>query len=132
MIVIKDTMRLRLPRNPLTYVILTLYVLIPFFDSMVCADCIGNAPFQGETTIGHLQASRNDVSYSSKNGTQSKTCGAQDAKSFCSICANVLMGVEVFSTNPHIVVSQYYGSHAIFALSELHYSINKPPQNLPV
>ena len=127
-------MRLRLLRNHLTYVILILYVLIPFFDSMVCADCSGNAPFQGETTISQLKAFHDDVIYSSKDGTQSKTSGGQDAKSLCScsICANVLMGVEVFSTNLHIVVSQYDSPHAILALSELHYSIHKPPQNLLV
>lgn len=127
---IKSDMRLRLLRSLITYVILILYVLIPILDIMVCADCMGNAPFQGETTIGHLQALHDDVSYSSKDGTQSKTRGTEDAKSFCSICANVLMSVEVSSPNPHTIVAQYDGQHTVSALSELHYSIDKPPQNL--
>jgi len=101
-------------------------------DSMVCADCIGNAPFQGEATIGNLQAPYVDVSYSSNDGTQSKTPGTQDAKSFCLICANILMGVEAFSPNPHIVMAQCNGPQAVPSHSELHYSINKPPQNLLV
>ena len=129
---IKEGMNLRLLTKVITYVILILYVLIPMLDSMVCADCLGNAPFQGETTIGHLQAPHDDVSYSSHDGTQSKTPGEQDAKSFCSICANVLMGVEVFSPQVHISVAQWDGPHAVPALSELHYSIDKPPQNLLV
>jgi len=122
-------MRLRLLRSPLTYVILILYVIIPMLDSMVCADCMGNAPFQGETTIGHLQPPYVDVSYSSKDGTQSKTPGTQDAKSFCPICSNVLMGVEVFSPHVHTSVAPWYGPWAVTALSEPHYSINKPPHN---
>ena len=122
----------RLRMNPLTYVILVLYVLIPMLESMVCADCMGNAPYQGETTIGHLQVYHDDVIYSSKDGPQSKTSGAQGAKSFCPICSNVLMGVEVSSPNPHTIVAPYDGPHAVPARHELHYSINKPPQNLLV
>ena len=129
---IKKNMRLRLFKSLITYVILILYVLIPMLESMVCAACMGNAPYQGETTIGHLQVYHDDVIYSSKDGPQSKTPGAQDAKSFCSICCNVLMGVEVSSPNPHTIVAPYDGPHAVPARHELHYSINKPPQNLLV
>jgi hypothetical protein len=93
---------------------------------------MGNAPFQGETTIGQLKAFHDDVAYSSKDGTQSKTPSEQNAKSFCSICANFLMGVEVSSPNPHTIVAPYDGPHAVPARPELHYSINKPPQNLLV
>ena len=132
MIVIRGIMRLRLPRKPLTYVILILYVLIPMLDSMVCADCSGNAPFQGGTTIGHLQSSHEGGICASHDGAQSKPPGEQAAKSFCSICANFLMSVEVFSSHVHIFVAQWDGPRAVPALSELHHSINKPPQNLLV
>lgn len=125
-------MRLRFLKSLVTYGILILYVLIPILDSMVCADCIDNAPFQGEATIGHLQAPHDDVSYSSKDGAQSKTSGAQDAKSYCSICSNVILGVEVFFPNLHIIVAQCDGPHVVPALFDLHHSIYKPPQNLLV
>lgn len=122
-------MRLRLPVNSLTYIILVLHLLVPMLDSVVCADCMGNAPFQGETTIDYLQAPHDDVIYTSHDGTQSKTPGERNAKSFCLICFNVLMGVEVSFPNLHIAVSQHDGPHAVTALSDLHYSIDKPPQN---
>lgn len=133
-IVIKERMRLRLFKSLIIYVILISYVLIPMLDSMVCADCMDNAPFQCDTAIGSLRTPHGDVIYTSHDGTQSKTPapGEHPAKSFCSICANFLMGIKVFSPNAHISVAQWDGPSAVPVLSELHYSINKPPQNLPV
>jgi len=129
-IVIRKRMRLRVLINPLTYIILVLYVFIPVLDGMVCADCTGNAPFRGETTIGHLQAPHDDVTYPSHEGTKSKTSDGQDTQSFCSICANVLMGVEVFLPQVHNSVAPWHAPGAVPILSEFHYSIDKPPQNL--
>jgi hypothetical protein len=128
-VVIEKNMRFRLLRSLITYAILMLYVFIPMLDSMVCADCIGS-PFQSEATIGHLQTSHDDETYASHDGTQSKAFDDQDAKSFCSICANVLMGAELFASNLQIIVVPHDCQHAVPALAELHYSINKPPQNL--
>ena len=125
-------MRLRLLRSLITYVILILYLLMPMLDRMVCTYCIGNAPFQCGITIGHLQAPYDDVIYFSKNVTQSESSGAQAAKSFCSICANFLMGVEVFYPDVHIPVAKCDVSCTGSTLRELHSSINKPPQNLLV
>jgi hypothetical protein len=125
-------MRLRFIKNSLTYAILILCVFVPMLDGMVCADCIGNDPFQGETTISHLQSLHDDVRYSSKDGAPSKTASTQDAESFCSICANDLMGVEILSPDIHIPVAQCDVPCAEPTLSELHYPINKPPQNLLV
>jgi hypothetical protein len=132
-VIIKD-MRLRLLKSLITYVILLLYVLTPIFDSMVCAGCMDNPPFQCETTSGNLRTSHDDVIYTSYDGTQSKTPapGEHAAKSFCSICANILTGNEVFSPNVYISVAQWDGPCATPALSELYNSINKPPQNLLV
>ena len=122
-------MRLRFLKSLVTYGILILYVLIPILDSMVCADCIDNAPFQGEATIGHLQASHDDVIYISHEGTKSKIPDEQAAISFCSICANFLMGVEVFASHVHLSVAQWDDPCAVPTLSDLHHSIYKPPQN---
>jgi hypothetical protein len=91
---------------------------------------MGNAPFRGETTIAHLQASHDDATYTSHDGAQSKIPGEQNAEFHCSICANFLMGVEVFSLHAYIFVTQWNGLCAVPPLSELHHSINKPPQNL--
>jgi len=71
------------------------------------------------------------VTYPSHDGTKSKTSDEQqNTQSFCSICANVLMGVEVFLPQVHVSVAQWHGPCVVPALSELHYSINKPPQNI--
>ena len=99
-------------------------------DSMVYTDCAGNAPFRGETTISHMKASHTDVRYSGKGETQSNTAGEQGHQSICSICANVLMGTEVSSVNPPVITAQYYNPCITPVISELHYSIDKPPQNL--
>lgn len=122
-------MRLRFLKSLVIYGILILYVLIPMFDSMVCADCLGNAPFQSETTIGHLQAPRDDVIYTSCDVAQSKTSGEQTATSFCSICANFLMGVDVFASHVYLSATQWDGTCDLPALSNLSHSIDKPPQN---
>ena len=112
-------------------VILLLYVLTPLLDSMVCAGCLDDAPFQCEITIGRLQAPHDEVAYTSHGGTQSNSPVSDEhaAKSFCSICANVRMGADVFSPHVHISVARWNGPCATPALSELHYSIDKPPQN---
>lgn len=128
-IVIKKIMRFRLLRNYLTYVILLLYICIPTLDSMVCADCIGTAPFRGEAAISHMKTAHVDVSYSSKGEKQADTATERGHKSICSICANVLMGTEVSSSNLHIIVAQCDNPLVLPAISELHYSIDKPPQN---
>lgn len=129
---IVETMRFGLLKNHLIYIIVLFYFLVPVLDSMSCAHCEGNLPFRSKTTIGHLQASHNDVAYSTKGGSQSKAPSKQDVNDFCSICANTVLGVEVFSTNLHAAVSQYKGTHVIPVPSGPHYSINKPPQNLLV
>ena len=130
--VIKGDMRLRFLKSLVTYGILILYVLIPILDSMVCAGCLDNEPFQCETSIGCLQAPYDEVVYTSHDGTQSNAPISDEyaAKPFCSICANFLMGVDVFSPNTHLVVTQWDGPSDVTALSEFHYSIYKPPQNL--
>lgn len=125
-------MRFRLPRNYMTLFILIFYLCTPMLDRMVCADCVGNTSFQGQITIGHMNTAHVDVNYSPKSKNQSSNTSEQGHKSFCSICANVLMGIEVFSSNIHIIVVQVYIPHAVSSISELHYSIDKPPQNFLV
>jgi hypothetical protein len=127
-------MRLRLLKRLGTCAILLLYVLVPLLDSMVCAECMDHASFQCETTIGHLQAPHGDMIYAAHTEAPSKTSapGDQAAKCFCPICANVRMGVEVFSPNVNFAVAQWDGPSAAAALSEFHSSIDKPPQNLLV
>jgi hypothetical protein len=131
---IQERMRLRLFKKLITYGILILYVLTPMLDSMVCAGCMDDKPFQCETTSGHLlQAAPNDdVISAPHDGAQSPPPVSDEhaAKSFCSICANFLTGVEVFSPNVHTAIAPWDGPCAVPALSELHYSIDKPPQNL--
>jgi len=115
--------------NYLTYAILLFYLCTPLLDGMVCTDCIGNAPFRGETTISHMKTLHVDVSCSKKGETQSNTAGEQGHKSNCSICANVLLGTKVSFVNPSIVVVQCNNARALPMISEVHYSIDKPPQN---
>ncbi len=125
---------LRLLKNLITYGILILYVLIPMLDRMVCANCTDKVPFQGEATIGHLQAPPADAIHTSRDGTQSKTPGPSKHadKSFCSICANILMGIDVFVSHVHLSVARLDDLRAVPTLSELHYPIDKLPQNILV
>ncbi|MBP1750013.1 MAG: hypothetical protein H6Q52_2552 [Deltaproteobacteria bacterium] len=125
-------MRLQILKNFITYAILIFYICTPMLDGMVCADCIGNAPFRGEITISHMKTAHADVSYSQKGEKHSNTATEQGHKSFCSICANALMGTEISSINPPIVVVQCINPPALPVISELHYSIDKPPQNILV
>lgn len=127
--VIEKRMRLQILKNLITYAILIFYLCTPMLDSIVCADCMGNAPFRGEATISHTQTLHVDVSYSKKGETHSNTTTEQGQKSFCSICANVLLGVEIYSPQVHILLAESYGTHIATPLSELHYSIHKPPPN---
>lgn len=125
-------MRLQRPKNLITYAILLVYLCTPMLDSIVCADCIGKTSFRGEITKSYPNTSNVDVSYTKKGETQSNTATEQGHKSFCSICANVLMGTEVSSVNPPIILTQCDNPRSLPAISELHYSINKPPQNFLV
>ena len=124
-------MRLRFFRYCVTSAVLLLYVLTPLLDSMVCAGCMDDKPFQCETTIGCLQAPKDEVVYTAHDGAQSPAPVSDEhaANSFCSICANSPTGVDTFSQNVHTAITPWDGACAVPALSELHYSIDKPPQN---
>jgi hypothetical protein len=99
-------MRLRFHKSLIICGILILYVLIPILDSMVCADCIVNAPFRGKAAIGHLQAPHDDVIYISQGEAESRIPDEQAATSFCSICSNFLTGVEGFASHVYLFVAQ--------------------------
>ena len=126
-------MFLKMPKNLIIYAVLLFYIFTPMLDSVICTDCAGHAPLQGETTISHMKTSHVDVSYSKKNETQSGSTTEQGHQFFCSICANVLMGTEVSSSvTPSIIIAQCENPRVLPAISELHYSIDKPPQNILV
>ncbi len=125
-------MRLPTFKNLITCAVLFFYLCTPMLDSVVCADCAGHAPLQGKTAISHMKASHVDVSYSRKDKTQSGNADDRDHQSFCLICANVLMGTEAASVNLSISVTQRQNPRALPVISELHYAIDKPPQNLLV
>ena len=119
-------------KNFIIVAILLCYLCVPMLDGMICADCIGNAPFRGEKTISHVKTTPVGVNYAKKGAAHANPATEQGHKSFCSICANVLMGTEVSSVNPPIILTQYDNPRALPAISELHYSIDKPPQNFLV
>lgn len=125
-------MSFRFLKKIVIYGIVILYVLIPMFDSMVCADCLDSAPFQREMMISHLQTPHDDVINISRDVAQSETSGERTATSFCSICANFLMGIDVFASHVHLSVVPWDGPCDLPALSNLSQSIDKPPQNLLV
>jgi hypothetical protein len=122
-------MHLQLHKNLISFAILLCYLCTPMLDSIVCIDCIGNTPFRGGIAIGHMNTFPVDVNYAKKGETQSNPATEQGHKSFCSICANVLMGTDVSSVNPPIILTPCDNPRAMPAISELHYSIDKPPQN---
>jgi hypothetical protein len=129
---IKKIMHLRSFRNFSAYFILLFYLCTPMLDSMVCEDCLGNAPFHGETAIRHSKALHTDVTYSPKSKTQSRTEGDETHKSFCPLCANFLLNVPMFSVRVHIPVAEWEPPDDVLPLSEFHHSIHKPPQNFLV
>ena len=122
-------MRFRLLRNYVTFFILLFYLCTPMLDSMLCTDCIGNVPFRGLTTISHMETSHVDVSYSKKGCSQSKTSNERGNKSLCSICANSVLSADVYSQQMHVLVKHNNVNPLDQPLSELHYSIHKPPPN---
>jgi hypothetical protein len=122
-------MRLQILKNFITYAIIIFYICTPMLDGMVCADCVGNAPLGGGLTISHMKTSHIDVSYSKKGQTRSSTNNEQGHKFFCSICANSILGFEVYSSQMPILVVQSVGTYIASPFSELHYSIHKPPPN---
>jgi hypothetical protein len=91
--------------------VLLIYLVTPMLDSMLCADCIGNVPFRGVTTISHIETSHVDVSYSKKG------------------CSNSILDTEIYSPQVHILVAKSDCITIEQPLSELHCSIHKPPQN---
>lgn len=122
-------MRLRFLKSLVIYGILVLYVLIPTLNSIACANCMDKEALQCKATIGCLKAPHDEAGYTSHDETGSKTPGKQAATSFCSICANFLVGVEAFPSQVHLSVVQWVGPSAMPAPSDLHHSIDKPPQN---
>ena len=122
-------MRAKIIKNLQIFFILLFYLCTPMLDSLVCADCIGHVPYQSETIISHLKILHNDVNYFIQDGSQSNTPGEQENKSFCSICANSLLGVDIDSQQVHVLVFQSSGAHVGSPLSEIQYNIYKPPQN---
>ena len=127
-------MSLRFFRYFITSAVLLSYLLTPLLDSMACAGCVDSRPFQCETTIGSLRAVQDELTYISYDRQHAGAPASDEhtAGSFCSVCANFLTGVEVFSPNVHTAIAPWDGPCAVPALSELHYSIDKPPQNLLV
>ena len=122
-------MRFRLFKKYLTYFILLFYICVPMLDMLVCADCIGNAPFSGQTAISYMKTSQVDVNFSKKDNTQSNTSSEQGNKIFCSFCANSILGVEVYSPQVPVQFVQNVGTYITSPFSESHYSIHKPPPN---
>jgi hypothetical protein len=99
------------------------------FDNMMCADCIINVPSRGEIATSPMKISNVDISNSNKNDPQSNTSTEQGNKIFCSICANSILGVEVYSPQVPAKTVQSVSTYITSPLSELHYSIHKPPPN---
>jgi hypothetical protein len=125
-----ERMRLKGNKSLIIYAVLLFYLCTPLLDGLVCAGCAGHVPFQLETAIGHMKTMHKDVSYDTKNEQHSNTDTEKRDQSFCSICANSIMNTDVYSVNPPVIIAQYHKPRALPLASELHYSIDKPPQNI--
>jgi len=122
-------MHFKIYKSFIIYAILLFYVCTPMLDSMLCADCVGNVSFRDVTTVSHMETSHVDVSYSEKGCSQSNTSNEQGNKSLCSICANSALSTEVYSQQMSVLGEQNYLNPLEQPISELHYSIHKPPPN---
>lgn len=123
-------MRSKKPRSLIVCAVLIFYICTPLLDSAVCADCIGNVPFLGVATISHLETWHADVNHSRQGCSQTNNSNEQGHKSSCSICSNsIFLDTEVCSPQVHILVAKSVCIPIEQPLSELHYSIHKPPPN---
>ncbi|MRR18362.1 MAG: hypothetical protein EG826_18120 [Deltaproteobacteria bacterium] len=116
-------------KRRIIWVIVLFYVLVPMFDSMVCADCIGRAPFQGDLTHSSMKALNADASISLHGAFPSGGEGSQDDQFICSICANSLMGAEFCSLEAPVLTTSRGAVISLTPISKFHPSIHKPPQN---
>ena len=112
---------------------LTAFLVVPFLDSMVCADCRGFVPCSGVAEMSRLAAPHVDVIPSVGNGAdQTNGSSGEEDKSVCSICVNIAAGTySSYSASLDSVGSQNMQITYSIPL-EPSFSISKPPQNSPV
>lgn len=122
-------MRSKIPRSLIAYAALIFYICTPLLDSAVCADCVGNVPFPAAATLSPMETLHADVSYSRKDCPQANDPTEQGHRSSCSICSNSALDTEPYSPQVHVLVSNCDCIPIEQPLSELHYSIHKPPPN---
>ncbi|MRR16191.1 MAG: hypothetical protein EG826_07020 [Deltaproteobacteria bacterium] len=122
-------MRFRKSKRRIICIMVLLYIFVPLFDSMACADCLGRAPFQGGATQSSVKALNADASISLHNGIPCDNESGQDDHFICSICANPLAGVGFCSLPAPVLVMSLGAAISSTLISKFHTSIHKPPQN---
>jgi hypothetical protein len=107
------------------------YFVIPFLDSVVCADCRGSVPFSGKVALSHLDATHIDVSPSIGNDIDpaDASSAGREAKSICSICVNIAAKTYSSYSEPLVAVASQIIQFTNFFPSEPSFSINRPPRN---
>lgn len=121
-------MILKLRRKCIALFLVFFYICTPMLDGMVCASCLGNAPFEGKIVVSTVKSACANLIFSKKDNPQSTSAGEQD-KTFCSICANTIIGTDIFYYDKYVVVTQFNRPREVPANPILNYSIDKPPQN---
>ncbi len=110
------------------YVLVAVYVLVPLFDRMACADCIDNTHAGHENMIGHLADLDNDVSFYAQGASESSS-GDQCHRSLCPLCANFVTFVCVSSLPVLVPLLQRDELPVLSPALEYYSSIDKPPDN---
>lgn len=120
-------------RSVIGLLMLTAYIVVPFLDSMICADCRGGVPFSGVAEISHLAAPHFDVMPSVGNEADPiNGSSGEEANSVCSICVNIAAGTCSKYSAPLDSVGPQNIQITYSIPLEPSFSISKPPQNSPV
>lgn len=113
------------------YVLVAVYVLVPLFDKMACADCIDNAHACNETMIGHPTPLEKDMSFY-EQGTSPSSSSDKCHRSLCPLCANFVTFVCVYTLPVLVPLSQCDELPLLSPALDDYSSIYKPPDNIIV
>lgn len=110
------------------YVLVAVYVLVPLFDKMACADCIDNAHACHETMIGHPTPLEKDMSFYEQGASPSGS-GDPCHRSLCPLCASFVTFVCVYSLPVLVPLSQRDELPVWSPVLDYYSAIYKPPDN---
>lgn len=116
-------------KKAFTVLVLFVYIIIPFTDSIACSGCEEACSFQ-DKQISYVDISNTDnlvLTIGNPDTQELSSDYTNDSKSFCPLCYNT---VSIFTYSHVILFSALYSViHPISEVSpEPSFPINKPPR----